>query len=325
MNFKTPEVSVILPTYNRKLVMEAIQSVLDQSFTDLELIVLDDGSTDGTDEAISTIQDKRLRYFRRDHRGAAAARNYAIKQALGRYIAFQDSDDLWLPEKLAKQMKVFQDEPEIDWVYCSGYFVDSAGARHELSERLSSDREYSLEDFLYGTVRILTPAVILKRSCFEQTGDFDESLKFFEDTDLWFRVLLRYKCRFLNEELVIVRGYSENQFRFNPEFYLDLSFGRWKSRANAVRQFEQEKRSLTIQEKQRALHNSHAQYIKQCTLLGFKSEAKEQLRDYFKTGGRIGPVAIYYLLNHVPGLAIPKIVAALRAAKYRRRNLSMIK
>jgi len=109
---QTPKVSIILPTYNRAYIVErAIRSILDQTYNDFELIIVDDGSTDNTEEIIKELQqkDKRIQYIKLDtNKGAAAARNVGIRSAKGQYIAFQDSDDEWLPEKLEKQMKIIE-------------------------------------------------------------------------------------------------------------------------------------------------------------------------------------------------------------------------
>ena len=115
------KVSVIIPTYNReKLVPRAIQSVLDQTWQDLELIVVDDGSTDRTEQVVSGFTDDRIRYVRLDkNSGVSHARNIGIESAQCEYIAFQDSDDEWLPEKLEKQMQVMLQAPEtVGMVYC---------------------------------------------------------------------------------------------------------------------------------------------------------------------------------------------------------------
>ena len=113
MNGKTPKVSVIIPTYNRAhLVGRAIRSVLNQTYQDFEIIVVDDGSTDNTEEVVKSFNDPRIRYIRHEkNRGGSAACNTGIRAARGEYIAFQDSDDEWLPEKLEKQMQVFENTP----------------------------------------------------------------------------------------------------------------------------------------------------------------------------------------------------------------------
>ena len=109
MDVVNPRVSVILPTYNRaQLIAQAIQSVLDQTYQDFELIIVDDGSKDETEEVVNSFDDERIRYARHEeNKGANAARNTGIAMARGEYIAFQDSDDKWLPEKLERQMRIF--------------------------------------------------------------------------------------------------------------------------------------------------------------------------------------------------------------------------
>ena len=109
----TPYVSVILPTYNRGHVIQtAIQSVLNQSYKNFEILVVDDGSTDNTPEQITRVQDRRLQYIRQDlNQGAAAARNVGMKAAQGSYIAFLDSDDAWHPDKLRQQLEFLETAP----------------------------------------------------------------------------------------------------------------------------------------------------------------------------------------------------------------------
>ena len=115
-----PTVSIIIPTYNRsRLIARAVKNVLNQTYQDFELIIVDDGSTDGTREVVAGFSDERIRYVQHDkNRGEAAARNTGIKVARGEYIASHDSDDEWLHEKLAKQIRAFENcSPEIGVVY----------------------------------------------------------------------------------------------------------------------------------------------------------------------------------------------------------------
>lgn len=110
IEIKEPTVSIIIPTYNRsKTIKRSINSVLYQTYDDFEIIVIDDGSSDGTDKVIKEFNDSRIKYVRHElNRGASAARNTGIKLSRGKYIAFQDSDDVWVPDKLEKQMNVFK-------------------------------------------------------------------------------------------------------------------------------------------------------------------------------------------------------------------------
>ena len=113
-----PKVSVIIPTYNRaEYLGEAIQSVFDQTFEDFEILIVDDGSTDDTQQLVLSFHDPRLRSFYQNNCGISAARNAAIRSADGEYIAFLDSDDVWLPELLESQVAVLDRRPEIGLVY----------------------------------------------------------------------------------------------------------------------------------------------------------------------------------------------------------------
>jgi glycosyltransferase involved in cell wall biosynthesis len=119
-----PTVSVIIPTYNRAhLIGRAIQSVLKQTYQDFEVIVVDDGSIDNTEEVVKKIQENRVYYYKHDkNKGGSAARNTGISLAKGEYIAFQDSDDEWLPEKLEKQIGVFNNQTKNVGVVYTGFY-----------------------------------------------------------------------------------------------------------------------------------------------------------------------------------------------------------
>jgi glycosyltransferase involved in cell wall biosynthesis len=209
-----PHISVILPTYNRAhLLGRAVQSVLQQTYRDLELIVVDDGSADETPAVVGQYTDARLHYVRHATRqGAAAARNTGVRVSRGTYLAFQDSDDEWLPSKLARQLDVFLragTEPGI--VYCR--FWDLRGrralptpsalqvARSRLPgarNRLSGDISTAL---LYGNW--VTPqTVIMPRVCFDAVGGFDTSFRQFEDWDFFLRLARHFRFLYLNQTLV---------------------------------------------------------------------------------------------------------------------------
>src|SRR4030042_1653484 len=121
------KVSVIIPVYNRaELIAQAVESVLRQSFSDFELLVVDDGSSDGTWEALQRC-GPRIRALPQEHRGASAARNLGIQTAAGEYLAFLDSDDLWQPQKLARQVQYLDQHPEVAHVHCDGREIKGQG------------------------------------------------------------------------------------------------------------------------------------------------------------------------------------------------------
>jgi len=204
-----PVVSVIIPTHNRTaLVREAVASVKAQTYRDYEILVVDDASTDDTQEALAAWREVRvLRQACR--RGVAAARNLGIAAARGEWLAFLDSDDLWLPEKLARQIFLLEGQPELlicqteeTWVR-RGVRVNKPAAHRKVAGRIFFP---SLERCL-----ISPSAVILNRRLLEAHGGFDEDLPAAEDYDLWLRLTWRYEVGLVDEPLVIKRGGHPDQ------------------------------------------------------------------------------------------------------------------
>ncbi|MEW6660288.1 MAG: glycosyltransferase [Thermodesulfobacteriota bacterium] len=219
-----PRVSVIIPTYNRAaLVKEAVAAVLAQTYRDLELLVVDDGSTDGTSETMAAYGEaiRVLRSPRR--RGVSAARNLGIAAARGEWLAFLDSDDLWLPEKLARQMAFMAAHP---WLLISQ--TEETWVRRGV--RVNPPRTHKKEGghiFLRSLERCLVSpsAVVLHRRLLDAHGGFDEELPAAEDYDLWLRLAWRYEVGLIPEPLVIKRGGHADQL--SRQWGLD----RWRLQA----------------------------------------------------------------------------------------------
>jgi len=205
-----PGLSVIIPTYNRApLVKEAVASVLAQTWRDFEVLVVDDASRDGTAEALAAF-GSRIRLLRSPSRlGVAAARNLGISAARGQWLAFLDSDDLWRPEKLARQMAYLAGLPEL--VLCQ---TEETWERQGLKvNQPRSHRKIGGWIFFQSLERCLVSpsAVILHRTVFQKHGGFDENLPAAEDYDLWLRLSWRYQIGLLPEALVIKRGGRDDQ------------------------------------------------------------------------------------------------------------------
>ncbi len=205
-----PRVSVIIPTYNRAgLVPEAVASVLAQTYQDFELLVVDDASTDATAEALAAFGGEILVFRRPQRGGVSAARNRGIGAAQGEWLAFLDSDDLWLPEKLARQMALMAAQPRLLLSQTEETWV-----RREV--RVNPPRTHRKEGgriFLRSLERCLVSpsAAVLHRSLFEAHGGFDETLPAAEDYDLWLRLSWRYEVGLLPEPLIIKRGGHADQ------------------------------------------------------------------------------------------------------------------
>ena len=206
-----PEVSVIIPTYNRARVLRrGVESVLAQTYQDFEVIVVDDASSDDTQDVLLKITDPRLRLIRHEtNRGATAARNSGIEVATGVFVAFQDSDDEWLPEKLAKQMALFQANPSASVVY-SGMLRNEADGTVYIPGPQIRTREGDLLDSLLYENFVGTPSMVVRRECLEETGGFLEDLPRFQDWELVIRLAKRYPLHLVDEPLVIVHATPEN-------------------------------------------------------------------------------------------------------------------
>lgn len=214
-----PVISVVLPTFNRASMLgRAIESVLAQTWDDLELIVVDDGSSDETAEVVGGFTDKRLRYLRlEDNRGAAFARNRGIKVARGEYLAFQDSDDEWLPHKLSRQMKVMLSmAPEVSVVYTDMLRV----GKDETVSYLRAPEVVKGEPIDRGTCEYRAlflgiVAVLMRKSCFDEAGLFDEKFPRFIDLELLTRFSLCFRFHHIPEAMVLYhysQGISSNLY-----------------------------------------------------------------------------------------------------------------
>ena len=200
------KVSVILPTYNRiHTLKRSIISVLNQGFTDYELLIIDDGSTDGTKEFIADIRDERIHYIKSPvNRGAANARNIGIRASKGKYIAFQDSDDEWLPDKLNKQVSVMDEADMLTGMVYTRLFYDlgDKGRIEYPPESMSFDQKsgYIYEQILHRNLAG-TPTMLIKRECFNKVGMFNTQLRKLEDWELCIRIAKYYKIILVDELL----------------------------------------------------------------------------------------------------------------------------
>ena len=205
MNSNIPEVSVIIPSHNRAdLVPRAVHSVLNQTFTDLECIVIDDASEDDTQQVVRSIDDDRLIYLRHEtNRHASAARNTGIARAKGEFIAFLDDDDEWLLDKLEKQIALIRSSPDsVGMIYSwMDYFNERGELVKEVHPTLRGNVfRYAIDGQPLGGC----PTLVVRRSVVEEVQGFDESLPRGNDGDFIRRVCLNYEVDLIPEVLVKV-------------------------------------------------------------------------------------------------------------------------
>jgi glycosyltransferase involved in cell wall biosynthesis len=188
----SPVVSVIVPAYNAAgFIAEALDSVFAQSFADLEVIVVNDGSPDTTDlERVLQAYRGRIVYLVQENRGPSGARNRAIREARGEYVALLDSDDVWLPAFLSEQLAAFHSDPSIDLVYSNAeLFGDSPLSGRTFMELTPSRGPVTLEALLSFRCMVATSTVVARRQRLIDAGLFDEGFTHSEDFDLWLRVV----------------------------------------------------------------------------------------------------------------------------------------
>ena len=204
-----PEVSVIIPAYNAMAYLpQTVQSVLEQTFIDFEVIIVDDGSTDETAQWSATHSDARVKLFSQSNQGASVARNAGIVQATGKYIALLDADDLWTSDKLEKQVRCMETDSNVGLVHCWINFIDDQG-KITGSMKTHGKGEVWSQVAVYNPVRCCSTPLV-RRECFDKVGVFDSTLRSSDDWDMWIRIAAEYPFAVLDEPLVYYRQHPEN-------------------------------------------------------------------------------------------------------------------
>ena len=202
-------VSVIIPTFNRACLLgRSIESVLSQTYNDYEIIVVDDGSDDGTGEIIKSF-NKQIRFFRIPHSGVSKARNTGIDNAKGDWISFLDSDDYWLPQKLEKQMAYLNVNPEYRICHTDEIWIKN-GKRINQGKKHKKYAGWFFSSSL--NLCLISPStVIIAREVFDKAGNFDEGFEYVEDYELWLRITSKYPVGYIGEKLIVKTGGHSDQ------------------------------------------------------------------------------------------------------------------
>jgi glycosyltransferase involved in cell wall biosynthesis len=314
-----PAVSVIMPAYlTAPYIGAALDSVLGQTYRDFEVVVVNDGSPD-TSELERALEPylERIVYVRQENRGPAAARNVGIERARGRYVAFLDSDDIWLPHYLEEQMRVLEKDGALDLIYADAlFFGDSLLAGKTYMELYPSNGEVTLESLLRFDVAVITSCVVARRETLLSAGLFDERFFYSEDFDLWAR-LAHAGARFAYQRQVLARhrfhsaSLTANHARLfegQIEVYrklaatLELSASEREVLASQLARSEAD---LALEQgKRRLMQGEYAQ----------AAEALARANDFYRSGKLR---AVLFALRAAPGLL--KRVYELRHALWLRR------
>lgn len=276
------KVSVIIPTYQSEAyISQAIESVLKQSYKDFEIIIVDDGSKDNTDKILKTYSSNNfIKMIFQKNQGPSTARNRGINESSGEYIAFLDSDDIWLPDKLEKQIKVMENDPLIGLVYSDTYFFDSEKIWPKTSFRFQIPGKGSVFNTLFVENFIPLLTVIIRRTCMDANNLFNSEFEPAEDYDLWLRVSQKMKIAYVNEPLA--------KYRVHPK---QASSKAEKMLSNLIRMKENIIEDGTVREKlsdealEKGYYKLLIRYGKILVSHGRKEEARVVLSKYFALRG----------------------------------------
>jgi glycosyltransferase involved in cell wall biosynthesis len=211
MNTRTPLVSVIVPAYNAaRTLATTLQSVLEQTVSDFEIVVVDDGSSDGTAEVARSVVDHRIRVVTQENGGAAAARNNGIDHACGTWVAFLDADDVWVPNKLEQQLAYVDSRPGVDAVQTGAFFVnDQLEVLHV--RRCKPSEDALLDTLLFRNLPAFLSTLMVRASRLEEIGHFDTELEILEEWDMAIKTARFCNLSSVEEPLCLYRTHGGNR------------------------------------------------------------------------------------------------------------------
>lgn len=218
------KVSVLIPSYNHERYLPlALQSVFEQTYTDYEVVVVDDGSTDRSVEILQSYKGQ-IRLYTQANRGTYATLNRLIAESRGQYLAILNSDDLWLPTKLEKQVAVLEAHPQVGLVHTYGEFIDHEGrplGKNPLGYPWPRTKTGNIIEDLVRYNRIVPSSAMIRRECFERLGGFREDLYGLGDWEMWLRIALHYDVGFVDEPLTLYRVHAYNACHHHDRMRMD--------------------------------------------------------------------------------------------------------
>lgn len=242
INTSNIKLSIIIPCFNGdKYIGEAIESVVNQPHNCVEIIIVDDGSTDQTKHVISKyFCHENIRYIYQKNKGASAARNRGINESKGEYIAFLDADDVFLDNNISKKITLFEKNPEVSFIFSDFFMEDKVGKPYQhykmhidivnmLSDSVEkvSGNQYIFNEkfFKLSFVKSIFPwtgTVMVRKQCFDNVGFFNEELRISEDEDMFLRLVHKYKVAYIDEPLSIYKNYRSSVTQDTEKYFLDI-------------------------------------------------------------------------------------------------------
>ena len=221
-----PKLSVNIPCFNSgRFIRQTVESVINQTFQDLEIVIVDDGSHDNTKQIISSFKDARIRYFYKDNEGLAFTRNKAIDLSDGEYIALLDHDDLWEPEKIEKQLEVFKKNNNLGLVFSDSYILENNHKKKfTYFDRIKPKKGFIFEDLLFASSNFIPlSSVIVRKDVFKDVGFFNPAFKIGEELELFLKVAQLYEFDYIDKPLITYRLHEGN-FSTNKEIFVKEAF-----------------------------------------------------------------------------------------------------
>ena len=218
-----PYFSIVIPVYNKeKFVVKTIESVLSQTFTDYEIIIVNDGSTDQSEAKISVFKDNRIQYYSKKNEGVALARNFGIEKATADYICLLDADDYWHPTFLETMHRYSSELPE-QKVFATAIEIETKNKTIQAHYSIPSTSDFEIVNFFDASQKesaLWTSSVCIHKSIFEKVGDFDTNIKHGEDTELWIRIGLQFPIVFIRK--ILARYvYDDKSISRNSNYYFE--------------------------------------------------------------------------------------------------------
>ncbi len=296
-----PAVSVLIPSYNHARFLPAtLKSVFDQTFTNYEIVVVDDGSTDGSVELLGSY-GTRIRLFTQSNCGTYPTLNRCIAESRGCYLAILNSDDLWAPTKLEKQVALLEAQPQVGLVHTDGRFIDAEGqvlAGNPLGFEWPRTPSGNIIEALVRCNKIIASSVLVRRECFERLGGFREDLFGSGDWEMWFRIALEYDIAFIDEPLTFYRVHGANaSFQHRRVYEDDVRVREETIHANIPRLWQRanDPRAMRL-----ALAHSYACLGTEYALLGDRRRARRAYWHSLRLYPLRGKSLLRLLLTYLP-------------------------
>ena len=218
-----PYFSIVIPVYNKeKFVAKTIESVLSQTFTDYEIIIVNDGSTDQSEAKISAFKDNRIQYYLKKNEGVALARNFGIEKATADNICFLDADDYWYPNFLETMQRYSSELPE-QKVFATAIEIESKNKTIQAHYSIPSTSDFEIVNFFDASQKecaLWTSSVCIHKSVFDKVGNFDIKIKHGEDTELWIRIGLQFPIVFIRK-ILSRYVYDDKSISRNSNYYFE--------------------------------------------------------------------------------------------------------